>query len=157
MITSLSIIVRALPQLRRLTPEAVPPITLAEAQRTIDSTLPQLKEALASLQLASVLHDIAQERLRQQAIEGFAAEHDDEHDAGELAAAGAAYALAASDQMHPLSQGDAGYATKPPEMWPWAERWWKPAQSRRNLVKAVALITAEIERIDRAAEKGPST
>ncbi len=37
-----------------------------------------------------------------------------------------------------------------PSMWPWAEEWWKPINPRRNLVKAAALILAEIERLDRA-------
>jgi len=35
--------------------------------------------------------------------------------------------------------------------WPWAEKWWKPKNERRDLVKAAALILAEIERLDRAA------
>lgn len=34
---------------------------------------------------------------------------------------------------------------------PWPDEWWKPAGPRRNLVKAGALILAEIERLDRAA------
>lgn len=33
--------------------------------------------------------------------------------------------------------------------WPWDERWWKPEGGRRDLVKAGALIIAEIERLDR--------
>lgn len=38
--------------------------------------------------------------------------------------------------------------------WPWDASWWKPNARRRNLVKAGALILAEIERIDRAAGIG---
>lgn len=34
--------------------------------------------------------------------------------------------------------------------WPWSRAWWKPASRRRCLIKAGALILAEIERIDRA-------
>ncbi|MNY70647.1 hypothetical protein D3C86_2088230 [compost metagenome] len=38
------------------------------------------------------------------------------------------------------------------ENWPWSEDWWKPSpEPRRNLVKAGALILADIERLDRAA------
>jgi len=37
----------------------------------------------------------------------------------------------------------------PPRGWPWAKSWWKPASLRRSLVKAAALLIAEIERIDR--------
>jgi hypothetical protein len=36
-----------------------------------------------------------------------------------------------------------------PEMWPWSREWWKPRNSRRDLVRAAALIVAEIERVDR--------
>lgn len=35
---------------------------------------------------------------------------------------------------------------------PWDEKWWKPKNPRRDLVKAGALILAEIERIDRQSE-----
>jgi hypothetical protein len=35
--------------------------------------------------------------------------------------------------------------------WPWDLKWWKPTTPRRDLVKAAALIVAEIERLDRAA------
>ncbi|MNC99215.1 hypothetical protein D3C83_174210 [compost metagenome] len=34
--------------------------------------------------------------------------------------------------------------------WPWEGCWWKPTGRRRDLVKAGALILAEIERLDRA-------
>ena len=39
----------------------------------------------------------------------------------------------------------------PPKEWPWDAAWWKPATRQRNLVKATALIVAEIERNKRAA------
>jgi hypothetical protein len=38
-----------------------------------------------------------------------------------------------------------------PALWPWATAWWKPRDRRRNLVRAAALVLADIERIDRAA------
>ena len=44
---------------------------------------------------------------------------------------------------------------RPGPDWPWAPEWWKPSSYRRNLIKAGALIIAEIERLDRAAP--PST
>jgi hypothetical protein len=49
-----------------------------------------------------------------------------------------------------MSQGDGGFSEAPPSCWPTDWRW-NPADPRRNLVKAGALILAEIERIDRAA------
>jgi hypothetical protein len=37
--------------------------------------------------------------------------------------------------------------------WPWEDKWWKPKDRRRDLVRAGALIVAEIERLDRLAAK----
>lgn len=37
-----------------------------------------------------------------------------------------------------------------PVSWPWDFQWFKPSDDRRNLVKAGALILAELERLDRA-------
>ena len=108
--------------------------------------------------------DVLLERLRQVEKEGWTPEHDDEHDSGELAAAGAAYAMHAADHLHPHSQGDGG--NEAPIFWPWQDgvcgrgegpektepAWWKPGTPRRDLVKAGALILAEIERLDRASK-----
>ncbi|WP_211172430.1 hypothetical protein [Massilia forsythiae] len=77
--------------------------------------------------------DVLDERQRQVEKEGWTPEHDDMHDSGEMAHAAACYAV-----------GD----DKPG--WPWARKWWKPGSRRRSLVKAGALILAEIERLDRA-------
>ncbi len=46
-----------------------------------------------------------------------------------------------------------------PTFWPWFAQWWKPGDRRRELVKAGALILADIERLDRVkhpAEGSPS-
>ena len=88
--------------------------------------------------------DVLAERRRQIEAEGWTPEHDDEHSAGEMAKAAACYAL--------VSAGFNPDATI--TVWPWHRRWWKPSDKRCNLVKAAALILAEIERLDRmAAEK----
>ncbi|HCE9784511.1 TPA: hypothetical protein NH348_003290 [Pseudomonas aeruginosa] len=41
--------------------------------------------------------------------------------------------------------------------WPWDEEWWKPKSARENLVRAGALVLAEIERLDRSATEQGST
>ena len=87
--------------------------------------------------------DVAAERRRQIEAEGWTPEHDDEHSVGELAKAAACYAL--------VSAGFNPDATI--NVWPWHRLWWKPSDKRRNLVKAGALILAEIERLDRMAER----
>ena len=94
-----------------------------------------------------VIMEIARERERQISVEGWSADHDDGHPNGELAQAAGCYALHAG-QPEP-AQVRPGYA---PQEWPWDAKWWKPTDRRRNLVKAGALIVAEIERLDRAAK-----
>lgn len=86
--------------------------------------------------------DVLAERSRQIAKEGWTPEHDDEHTDGQMAAAAASYAVA-SAAPGVFHEG------LPPALWPWSSKWWKPGERRRMLVKAGALILAEIERIDR--------
>jgi hypothetical protein len=88
---------------------------------------------------------IAQERQRQIDSEGFSIEHDDSHTDGELAYAAACYA-----SPHPTENY---YGT--PHDWPFSPTWWKPSPNNRirDLVKAGALIVAEIERLQRLEEE----
>lgn len=104
--------------------------------------LEEAREALGS-QAAS---DVLTERRRQVEAEGWTAAHDDMNDTGEMATAAAAYALAATGFRKQAVM----------EFWPkkWSSLWFKSTTSRRDLVKAGALIVAEIERLDRAALKG---
>jgi hypothetical protein len=83
------------------------------------------------------------ERNRQVTAEGWCAEHDDMHSTGQLAAAGAAYALHAGTQSETV-----------PHDWPWSDGWWKPDGFRRDLVKACALIMAEGDKFDRDRKRG---
>lgn len=85
--------------------------------------------------------DVLAERRRQIEKEGWTPEHDDEHANGELARAAACYAnpILVSEAVR-----DGGWG-----FWPWDWRSWKPRDARSNLVRACALILAEIERIDR--------
>jgi|GEM_PF-156603 len=80
------------------------------------------------------------ERRRQIEAEGWSHEHDDAHELGELARAGACYAM----QMSRTS-------TQPPGIWPWSRQWWKPRphDSRRNLGIGASLMLAEGEKFDR--------
>lgn len=93
------------------------------------------------------------ERQRQIHGEGWSTDHDDDHDAGELARAGAAYAAHAtahldtgSNAFQSITKGVWRHAIA---IWPWEHAWWKPISFRRDLVKAGALIIAEGERHDR--------
>lgn len=82
--------------------------------------------------------DIAEERQRQKDVEGWTEEHDDTHDRGEMARAASCYCM--NSHWH----------------WPWDKSWWKPGTDRRRqLVKAGALIAAEIDRLDRKERTSP--
>lgn len=100
-------------------------------------------------ELSLAAQDVLAERRRQVESEGWMPEHDDQHEYGQMASAAACYALTASGDReirlsHSLTLSIA---------WPWDKDWWKPTTPRRNLIKAGALILAEIERIDRASTK----
>lgn len=95
--------------------------------------------------------DVLAERRRQISAEGWTSEHDDQHEPGMLSAAAASYALYASSSL----ASELVNSKRCPAIWPWAPEWWKPADPRRNLVKAAAIILAEIERLDRAAANHP--
>ena len=91
--------------------------------------------------LTDAAREVLGERQRQVTAEGWTPTHDDEHEIGELARAAACYAANAT-----------GYRLQSRiNIWPWDREWWKPSTPRRDLIKAGALILAEIERLDRRA------
>ncbi|CAH2606487.1 conserved protein of unknown function (plasmid) [Rhodovastum atsumiense] len=101
---------------------------------------------------SAVIAEIAAERRRQVEAEGWAPAHDDAHRRGELAGAAACYVLYGLRS----AIGEATLADRvrflARDLWPWDSSWWKPKDRRRDMVRAAALIVAEIERLDRAAK-----
>ena len=97
---------------------------------------------------------IGVERGRQIAQEGWSPEHDDQHRAGELGLAAIVYAdiggrLGNGGELQDISVEDYAGASSGP-WWPWEKEWFKPSEDPiRNLVKAGALIAAEIDRLRR--------
>lgn len=89
--------------------------------------------------------DVLAERFRQVSEEGFTPEKDDAYVQGELARAAGCYAL--GPKLVPIDGRCAESAR--PAWWPWDRAWWKPKGRRADLVRAGALIIAEIERMDR--------
>lgn len=83
------------------------------------------------------IRDVAAERLRQIEQEGCTGDHDDEHEGGALADAAICYI-------------DPSLLNR---WWPWELDWYKPKDRRRNLVRAAALLIAEIDRLDRAGAR----
>ncbi|MFH1806853.1 MAG: hypothetical protein ABID63_18385 [Pseudomonadota bacterium] len=95
---------------------------------------------------STAILDIQAERDRQITVEGWTAEHDDVFRAGQLACAAAAYSAHAA---YPVGLAGANLGNVHHVLWPWHKCWWKPTTPRRDLVKAGALIVAEIDRLDR--------
>jgi hypothetical protein len=90
----------------------------------------------------NILHDVYIERRRQVEKEGWTAEHDDAHSDWNLSYAAASYAVFEPEGEH-ISKS----------LWPWQEEWFKPTTPRRNLIKAMALLCAELERLDRKKQR----
>lgn len=90
------------------------------------------------LKLNRAARDVIAERQRQVSGEGYSLYRDDGYIKGEMANAAAVYAICAGQ---PKSQTT---------LWPWGAENFKPSDNRRrDLVKAAALLIAEIERLDR--------
>ncbi len=105
----------------------------------------------ASAKSVGVIIEIAAERRRQVEVEGWTDDHDDDHDAGELAAAAACYVASAAAELDPICGTPIEDIGASAIGWPWDRAWYKLTNPRRDLIKAAALIAAEIERIDRTA------
>jgi hypothetical protein len=77
--------------------------------------------------------DVVAERRRQIEVEGFDLLHDQQYVRGELLDAAACFM---------------SYFDQAPALWPFKPSMWKPKDRRFNLVRAAALMLAEIERLD---------
>lgn len=100
--------------------------------------------------LSQAVQAVCDERERQKTKEGWTEEHDDTHSDGALAHAAGCYVIFGDDKWtfpvgHP-----------PIRFWPWDAEWWKPGDRERNLVKAGALILAELERLYRQKQREQS-
>ena len=87
--------------------------------------------------MSNAAKDVLAERQRQISAEGWTPRHDDEHGDGSMAVAAAYYALGRIEGKGRVN-------------WPWDRKWCKLRDERSNLVRAAALLLAEIERLDRA-------
>lgn len=84
---------------------------------------------------------IADERRRQIEVEGWTPQHDDQWTRFELSRAASCY----------LHASESALITR---FWPFDWKWWKPSYDKiSNLIKAGALIAAEIDRLQRKDEE----
>ncbi|MCO7246414.1 hypothetical protein [Halomonas sp. Mc5H-6] len=92
-----------------------------------------------------------EERQRQISKEGFDATRDDQYIENELTAAALCYVAVLVDTANGVAHPHAF----PALTWPrtWDRSWWKPSHDpKRNIEKAMALLAAEYDRIERAEE-----
>ncbi len=111
---------------------------------------------------------ISAERTRQQSVEGWSADHDNKHDAGEMAMAAALYATPVpirAEMNAPCKYCDTkeecDHVFREREWrdpWPWDKEWDKRGKHGRvrQLAIAGALIAAEIDRLIRAGGAVPA-
>lgn len=93
---------------------------------------------------------IAAERARQMVVEGWTADHDDKHEHGEMAHAAACYAVGEPvfvQNRYYLYDDMRLTEVSFLNLWPWGAEWYKPNDRISDLVRAGALIAAEIDRL----------
>ena len=111
--------------------------------------------AIAHIVSLRARRDVLAERRRQVSVEGYTFEHDDKKFEGELAAAAACYALPVeiyTGCLMPLPPRGAVGLKFAKRVWPWAPNGLNRKSRREDLLRAAALIIAEIERLDRLEE-----
>jgi len=131
---------------------------IPEGDMLTTTTWHRLTDALSGVTqpaTSTAANDVLAERERQKSVEGWTPEHDDTHTRGEMAVAAACYAAPRSVMMTGSIKAIKDNAFR--LIWPWSPVWWKPRNTRRNLVRAAALLIAEIERLDRAEVEKIST
>lgn len=144
----------------------------ATACESISAAIRALIDHPAADAESRAVRDVIAERRRQISEEGWTPEHDDEHADGSLARAAACYAspddmsytdnfgreLDRERRPHPLSEREQrlSWSYVRALRWPWDWKWWKRKDRRFDLVRAGALIIAEIERLDRLEDKLPA-
>lgn len=139
-------------------PADVPTNGVAEVKTKGKADSP-LASPTAALAVSKAARDVLAERRRQVEVEGWTPAHDDEHGDESLAWAAVCYAMPEPYRFGGDVQRMLTVGPIPPMPWPasWHVTWWKPEDPRRNLVKATALLLAEIERRDRATAKDEAT
>lgn len=131
------------------------PVVKADDFEKLRDELEAAEKRIVELEAREVnpaLFDVIAERQRQVSAEGWTPEHDDQYEHGQLAGAASCYARHVNARGWIFNTDPGSYqAESESTNWPWHHEWWKPTSPRRDLLKAGALILAEIERIDRAA------
>ncbi len=99
-----------------------------------------------------VVGQIADERVRQIEEEEYDHSKDDRHTMGQLARGAASYAIAAGSNFVEDRHWAKELLMQAVRLWPWHRKTWKSTNPRDDLIKAGAMIVAEIERLDRIVD-----
>jgi hypothetical protein len=102
----------------------------------IQSGIEDFKETYAT-DIPQAWLDVIGERRHQINDLGFSSQQDDGYVFDELTRAARAYIMVSNP------------GEDQPSYWPWDRKFWNPKDRRENLVRAAALLIAEVERIDR--------
>ncbi|MFW1838616.1 hypothetical protein ACG9XS_08595 [Acinetobacter gyllenbergii] len=105
--------------------------------------------------LSKAINDVLAERERQINVKGYSNDLDDLYEQNQLPRAASGYV------DHVVGRSWVFYDYGPeayqdddvPEFWPWADDFWNPKSPRDDLVRATAILIAEIERLDRKEAK----
>ncbi len=137
---------------------ALTDITVCKEQKVVAVEIALTAVNMARIEIDKALSknalSIINERKRQIEVEEFSCCKDDKYINGELSQAAACYAIPPVERViltHPLT------SVRYPKWWPktWYVKWWKPAKNnsisgrKKELIKAGALILAELDRLDR--------
>lgn len=117
-----------------------PHATVMQAYDELLDKCDELEKRLAARNLSWAEVCVLTERQRQIVNEGHQPEGDDTYQNNELAKAAGCYLLYADAYPN---------ASEPPTLWPWNPAAYKPKGYRQNLVRAAALILAELDSVDR--------
>ncbi|EXH14071.1 hypothetical protein J668_3669 [Acinetobacter baumannii 1276470-86] len=108
---------------------------------------------MSELYSSQAVKDVLNERERQIIKEGYLPEFDNLYEGNELPRAASCYVDHAVSRGWVYSSKDFGpevYMDEDAAGWgPFADTFWKPKSPRQDLVRAAALLIAEIERLDR--------
>lgn len=127
--------------------DVLPPGLVDAIRRQLPEATREVIHRAVTQALPAGARDVVAERYRQVEKEGWTAKHDAEHTDDSLALVAACYAIPQRCRTyHAPENGNPPV----PVLWPksWAPDWWKPKNRRRDLVRAAALLLAEIDRID---------
>ena len=123
--------------------------SLQHLQQKLDDALAenrQLHERLRGVTATTGSYMIAMERERQVTVEGYDAEHDQCHSPMTLARAAVSYILCNDENKRRVAKNT---------YWPWEDKYYKPRDMKRNLIRAGALVAAAIDLLQAEDVKSP--